>query len=140
MCDSFLKLPLARPIRGLRFRPFAGEGDYPEMANMLIEALEGDGDYWNVETLRTMDAMIPWVDRAKDRIIAEVDGRMIGAGRVEVGRNVSGERIYMHSFNLLPAWRGKGIGTAVLLHNQRRLREIDATHPDDGPVFLQTWS
>jgi len=102
--------------------------------------MEGDGDYWTVEALKHMDACVPWIDPAKDRIIAEVDGQMIGAGRVESARTDQGERIYFHSCNLLPEWRGKGIGTAVLKHNERRLRQIAASHPKDGPRFFQTYS
>jgi GNAT superfamily N-acetyltransferase len=40
----------------------------------------------------------------------------------------------------VPEWRGRGIGTAVLLHNERRLREIAADHPHDGPRLFATWS
>ena len=130
----------APAIAGLRFREFAGESDYPEMAPMLVEAFEGEADYWTVEALRTMDAEVPWVDPARDRLIAEVDGRMIGAGRVQCGRSAQGERVYYNSFNMLPAWRGRGIGTAVLKHNERRLREIAAAHPNDGPRFFQSFS
>jgi GNAT superfamily N-acetyltransferase len=140
MSDRFFELPEAPAIPGLRFRGFAGEVDYPEIVRITVDALEGDGNYVSVETIRTWDAVSNWVDPAKDRIIAEVDGRMIGCGRVEAGRNLEGERIYLHSFNLVPAWRGKGIGTAVLLHNERRLREIAKAHPNDGPRFFQSWS
>src|SRR2546422_107949 len=113
MGEPYIALADAPDIAGLRFRGFAGESDYPEMAGMLMEAMEGDGDYWTVEALRCMDASVPWIEPAKDRIIVEVDGRMIGAGRVQAERNVQGERVYFHSFNMLPVWRGKGIGTAV---------------------------
>src|SRR6476469_2719676 len=133
MNGQTIELPDAPRIDGLRFRTFAGESDYPEMVHCIAEAAEGEGDWLSVDVMRSMDAFTPWVDVNKDRIIVEVGGKMIGAGRVQTGRNVAGERVYFHSFNLLPQWRGKGIGTAALLHNERRLREIAADHPDDGP-------
>jgi mycothiol synthase len=140
MSHDYIDLPDAPRIPGLRFRQFAGEADYAEMAPMLNEAFEGHDDYWTIELVRHMDGFVAWVDQAKDRIIAQVDGRMIGAGRVQSDRNLEGERIYSHSFNMIPAWRGKGIGTAVLKHNERRISEIAATHPPDGPRFLQSFA
>ena len=139
MSHNYIDVPDAPEMDGLRFRQFAGESDYAEMAPMLNEAFEGRGDYWTVEAVRHLDSFVPWIDPAKDRLIAEVHGRMIGAGRVEARQTAQGERMYFHSFNMLPSWRGKGIGTAVLKHNERRLREIAAAHPSDGPRYFQAF-
>jgi len=140
MSYSYLELPEAPAIPGLRFRCFAGEADYPAMVDVTIRANEGEADYCNIDMFRTSDAIVSWVDRARDRLIVEMDGQMIGCGRVETGRNVEGERIYLHNLGLVPEWRGRGIGTAVLLHNERRLCEIAADHPHDGPRLFATWS
>jgi GNAT superfamily N-acetyltransferase len=40
---------------------------------------------------------------------------------------------------LLPEWRRKGIGAAMLAHGENRLREIAAEHAYDGPRFFQSW-
>ena len=141
MNHCYIDLADAPKVAGLRFREFESESDYPEMAPMLVRAFEGDGDYWTVDALRHLDSFVPWVDPAKDRVIVEVHGKMIGAGRVQAWKepNAQGERVFYNSFNMLPEWRGKGIGTAVLHHNERRLREIANAHPPDEPRFFQTF-
>lgn len=39
---------------------------------------------------------------------------------------------------MLPAWRHKGIGTAMLWWAQERIRAIAAEERDGGPAFLAT--
>ena len=41
-----------------------------------------------------------------------------------------GLREYRVNGSVLPEWRRKGIGTALLAHNEQRVRELAATHAD----------
>jgi ribosomal protein S18 acetylase RimI-like enzyme len=86
-----------------------------------------------------MDKWIRNFDPPRDRTMVEIDGRMIGVGRVEAGQEPDGKRKYFHSCNLLPEYRGQGIEQAMLRQNESRLREIAQTHPKDGPRFLQSF-
>jgi ribosomal protein S18 acetylase RimI-like enzyme len=63
---------------------------------------------------------------------------MIGYNRVFWYTEIEGNQIYVHFGFLLPEWRCKGIGRAMLHHSERRLRESAAKHPADGPSFLQS--
>src|SRR3954447_12766735 len=111
MAHHFIQLPDAPPIPGLTFRQFAGESDYPAMA-VVINALaeeEGANAMWNPQTLALMDAWIHEFDPPRDRIIVEIDGRMIGLARVSSAQELDGKRIYSHSCSLLREHRGKGI-------------------------------
>jgi mycothiol synthase len=137
---KMIEVPDAPRIPGLIFREFAGPSDYPGMVEVLNEVSETDGlkICWTTEMLANMDAYFVWADRNKDRTIIEVDGRIIGAGRVNGNRNVSGERVFFSSGNLRPAWRRKGIGRAFLGHNERRIRAIAAALPDDGPRYFMS--
>ena len=105
----------APAIPGLRFRTFTPD-DYDEMAtvmNHVTRADEGpDAWVWTVEFLKRMDSQIPDFDPQRDRVIADVEGRMIGCGRVQHMKTLEKEHLYAHSFNLLPEWRRKGIGRA----------------------------
>jgi ribosomal protein S18 acetylase RimI-like enzyme len=73
-------------------------------------------------------------------IFAEVNGQVIGYGRVFWEKLSEGIRIYNLFGNLHPEWRRRGIGTAMLLYNESRLREIAAEHPQDGSRFYQSWA
>jgi len=46
-------------------------------------------------------------------------------------------RIYTFIGLLVPAWRRKGIGRAMIRHAEQRLREIARGHPSDIHKYLQ---
>jgi ribosomal protein S18 acetylase RimI-like enzyme len=79
-------------------------------------------------------------DPYEDMIFAELDGQVIGYGRVFWEKLNEGIRIYCLYCNILPKWRHKGIGTAMLHYNQSRTRQIAAGHPQDGPRYYQSWA
>jgi ribosomal protein S18 acetylase RimI-like enzyme len=49
----------------------------------------------------------------------------------------SGDWIYNFSGYLVPEWRGKGIGKAMLRHCEKRLRSYADEHPADVPKYFQ---
>jgi GNAT superfamily N-acetyltransferase len=141
MEHHYIDLVGAPDIPGLRFRQFEGDVDFPAMSLVMNALAEHEGvtAMWSAQTLRDMDRWIRNFDPPHDRVIIEVDGRMIGVGRVESGQESDGKRIYFHSCNLVPEWRGRGIEQAMVQHNESRLREIGRTHPSDGPSFFQSF-
>jgi ribosomal protein S18 acetylase RimI-like enzyme len=137
--DGEIRLPDAPAAPGLRFRAFAGPADYPAMVRILndVAADEDVEPFWTEQLLADYDGAAPHFDPRRDRLIAEIDGAMIGAGRVQSERTVTGERLYLHSFNIDPTWKGRGISRAVLRYHERRLRAMAATHADEaGPRYL----
>jgi ribosomal protein S18 acetylase RimI-like enzyme len=75
-----------------------------------------------------------------DLLFVEVDGKPIAYSRVFWDRLEEGIRVYTSFGFMLPEWRRKGIGTAMMLSNEARLCEIAADHPEDEPRFYQTWA
>jgi ribosomal protein S18 acetylase RimI-like enzyme len=81
-------------------------------------------------------------DPDQDVLIAEIDGQMIAYSRVWWDQETDGDRIYTFIGLLVPEWRRKGIGGAMIRHGERRLRQIAAQHsagehPPEAPKFLQ---
>jgi len=140
--DARLSGQATPPVPGLVFRGFRGEVDYPSM----LAVIEGSKDADGVERTDTLDDIARNYrhlfnsDPTRDMIFAEVKGQVVGYGRVFWDQEASGLRRYPHFAFLLPEWRGQGIRRAMLLHNQERLRQIAAEHPDDGPRFLEAWA
>jgi GNAT superfamily N-acetyltransferase len=132
----------APPLPGLVFRGFQGEIDYPSMLAVINGSKQADG----IERSDTLEDMarnyrhLSNCDPYRDMVFAEVSGEVVGYGRVFWDREDSGLRRYPHFAYLLPEWRGKGIRWAMLRHNERRLRQIAAEHPEDGPRFLEAWA
>jgi mycothiol synthase len=131
-------LPDAPDIAGLRFRHFAGEADFPAMVRLSSACCEADQvDYApTLEGARHDYEHLVNCDPQRDMIMAEIDGELVGYGRVSWLRETEGNWLYNHMGRIDPAWRRRGLGRAILHHNQRRLSEIAAQHEADGPRFF----
>lgn len=131
-------VPDAPQIEGLRFRRFAAESDYPAMVALSNKCSAAAGlDYvTTLEDLRHNYSFLINCDPAQDMIMVEVNGALIGYGRVYWQQEATGDWIYGHFGKVDPDWRRRGLGRAMLRHNQRRLREIAAGHPADGRKFF----
>lgn len=122
----------AAPIPGLRIRPYRGEEDLPELVRIENAEYEADRirNRISIGEQRVYFAHpSESFDPARDVVIAEVDGRAVGYGTTE-WVDFRGEEIreYRVGGSVDPAWRRRGIGTALLADNQRRSRELAATH------------
>lgn len=137
-----IALSNAPPIPGLTFRHFRGEADYPHMLAVLNASKLADG----IERSDTLAALRHYYthltncDPYKDMLFAEVDGEVIAYSRTTWWKETEGDRIYMLFGFMLGEWRRKGIGSAMLHWNERRLREIAAGHPEDGPRYLASFA
>jgi GNAT superfamily N-acetyltransferase len=77
-------------------------------------------------------------DPQRDVLIAEIAGKVIGWSQVMRAQDQFGKGAYSHFVDLLPEWYRKGIRTAMLRHNEQRLREIAEAHPADIPCAFQS--
>lgn len=137
-----IHISAAPNIPGLTFRGFRGAEDYPHM----LAVMDGSKNEDSIERSDTLEditrnyAHLVNCDPYRDLLFAEVQGQVVGYSRVFWEHLDEGIYIYNLFGFLLPAWRRQGIGTAMLTHNQARLRQIAATHPEGEPRFFQTWA
>jgi mycothiol synthase len=132
----------APAVPGLTFRGFRSENDFPKM----VAVIQGSKVIDQIERVDTAEDVarnyryLVNSDPYRDMLFAEVDGEVIGYSRVcwfdERGR----KRIYQHFGFLLPEWRRKGIGRAMLHYNQQRLREIASGHPNGILRFFDSFA
>jgi ribosomal protein S18 acetylase RimI-like enzyme len=73
-------------------------------------------------------------------LFAELNGEVIGYGRVSWREELDKTRIYEQFGYVLPEWRGRGIGRAMLHYHQRRLLKIAAGHPKNTARFYESWT
>ncbi len=76
-------------------------------------------------------------DPSTDMLFVEIDDEPIAYGRVGWYKESEGNYIYYSLGWIVPEWRRKGIGTAILKQNERRIYEIAAEHPPEAPKFFQ---
>lgn len=123
----------------VRLRTFAGPSDLPGMLAVIEASKQADKIERNdsIESLTNYYAHLNNCDPYRDMVLAEVEGKLVGYSRAWWTLLHDGTRTYT-SFGLLaPAWRRKGVGTAMLHRLQARMRAIAAEQPGDGPRFFE---
>jgi Acetyltransferases len=140
--DELIHVAGAPNIPGLRFRKFRGDADFPEMVRVFngVNRDAGIKQVSTVESLSKTYSNLLHSDTATDVVMVEVNGELVGYKRVMWEVELDGTRTYTHFGFLLPEWRGKGIGTALVRHSEARLREIASAHPDTGPRWFSSWA
>jgi mycothiol synthase len=120
----------APPLAGLCFRRFRGEADYPLMVRVLNLSKEAD-QIEDVDTLAEVANNYTHLvncDPYRDMLFVQIQNEVVGYTRVFWQEEAEAGLVYSHLGFLAPQWRGRGIGRAMLHANERRLREIAATH------------
>lgn len=139
----------APAIPGLAFRGFRGEEDYPKMVAVIQGSKEADQTERvdTVEDIQRNYAHLTNCDPYQDMLFAEFNGEVIGYSRVTWWEELDHTLIYQHFGFLLPDWRRRGIGGAMLRYNQQRLRQIAAEaaysaagHPNGAQRYLESWA
>lgn len=133
---SYLTLPNAPAIRGLAFRFFQGEADFPSIEAVREAVRAADGDLWLPGPDTNPDTVC---NPAQDCLLAEVDGKVIGYTWLAWWEEMNGAKLYLHLGWLVPEWRRKGIGRALLRWQEQRLCQIAQTQqaqPDTGKRFF----
>ena len=144
--DATVSLRDAPRVAGLRFRPYRGPQDCEALAAVhagsaardRVDPLSAREHVYSADELRTMLAGV--APGSPDVLVADVDGTVVGYNHaLWRWTEVTGARVYLHLGYLLPAWRGRGIGGALLRWSQARIRAIAAEEPPAaGPRFLAT--
>lgn len=135
-------VPNAPAIPGLVFRRYRGPQDLPGFVAIENAISEAD-DLEEVSHLADFErrySNLRNCDLEKDIYIAEIDSEMIGYGRTEwEEQQIDDQFIYTGFFEILPEWRGKGIGRAIHPVLEARLRELANGHRNDTKKFMSVW-
>jgi len=129
-------------IPGLSFRPYRGDEDLPGLLAPLNAAWRDMG----IDTVETLTGLttayhtLTNCDLERDALIAEVDGDVVGYGRVEWREQPEGGRIYSQICLIPDAWGGRGLGTALFGWNARRIAEIAAEHERHALDCVEVWA
>jgi mycothiol synthase len=123
-----VEVPDAPPIPGLAFRRMRLPDDLEAIAGLFNAASIADGidDRDDAEGLAQWYAHASTWNPLTEVVLAEVDGRLVGYGKVHWIDDSDGGRNFAAWGAVHPEWRRRGLGRAILHANQRRLREIAA--------------
>lgn len=142
-----IELQRSPDVPGLEFRGFRGEVDFPEILKIIhgckvVDDLERAE---NLEDISNDYSHLVHCDPYKDMQFAEINGEVIGYSRLWWMMEGSGTWVGFHFGYVLPDWRGKGIGSALLSFNEDRLLQIatqlkeNGELPTDAPCVLDNF-
>jgi mycothiol synthase len=124
-------------VPGIRFRRWRGlDADLPGMWAVSDAARVADGEHErnSLEGMATYYRHLERYDPDVDLVIAETDdAKLVGYARVEWNDSNDGERWYEAVGIVDPAFRRRGIGTALLRWSERRRLAMAAEHAA-GPL------
>ncbi len=129
---------------GFSMRPYAGESDVAIIVDIVNRELEYEQMPFR-EGLEDVAARYRYpsetFDPARDVTIAEVDGKPVAYGdRSWVDTTDGTYREYRSDGAVLPEWRRKGIGRALLAENQRLARKLAASQQTDRQMVFGSWT
>lgn len=125
------------PVPGLSFRNYQGERDHAQFAAVLTASEAAD----KMKRIVSADAIanayqhLSNCDPFKDIIVAEVFGKVVGYARGWWESDPTLGRIYRHNGFLVPEWRRKGIGRAMLLWMEDHLAQSANAAPGSERYF-----
>ncbi len=133
-------LPDAPPIEGLAFRPFDPRRDYDALVSLMTQTNVADriNEIPTVESTRVEFEHLAEFDPRRDVLLAEVDGDLVAAAWTNV-RTRNGIAAHQVDGWVLPAWRRRGLGRALLHWTERRAREVARVDGRTGARYLMTW-
>jgi mycothiol synthase len=137
--DRFEPAVALPEIPGLVFRHLRPPDDYPAMNATANANRAADGDQFpsSLEDFSNFYTHLSNSDPARDVLIVEIGGSIVGYARCAWSSEFGGDRIYETVCFLHPDWHRRGIGGAMLAAIEARIRQIAADQPNDGKRFVQ---
>jgi mycothiol synthase len=132
--------PDAPALPGLSFRPIRGEADADALravhlarrARDRIDPYFGLEDYPSREALRAALSQAMAGGRQDQWLVAQVGERVVGYSQIESWHEVDGTWVYLTQGWVVPEWRGRGIGSAMLHWTEERIHRLaTGQHPHD---------
>jgi ribosomal protein S18 acetylase RimI-like enzyme len=129
-------LPHVPSLPEITFRHLSG----PDDATAYVRLVEACREIDAIDPLSTLEE-IPTVeetraafaDRDPQNVLFALHGdEMIAALRLSWWIEADGTWLYLHLGRVVPAWRGHGLGTALLHWAEDHIRALAADHPTNG--------
>lgn len=127
-------------VPGLVFRHYAGASDLPAMADISNRANAAD-NVPEIETVEFLTNMLKFFvkDARREFLMAQVGDEMVGWARVWVRQQNDGPRYFLGGA-IVPEWRRRGIGSAIVDWQEAALRGISQEQASAAPRLFQAWT
>ncbi|MCC7164738.1 MAG: GNAT family N-acetyltransferase [Anaerolineae bacterium] len=126
---------------GFALRGWRDDSDYEKMRRIvhadrhslgIEESISADDLKSNLETMPNMDIK-------RGVFLVEAAGEAVAYKTLRGYPEAVGQYCYNHHGSVLPEYKKRGIGLAMIRHSEQVLREIAATHPAQAPKAFQVF-
>lgn len=119
------------PSSAVQLRPFAGDPDFPRMAEVANASFAADGIVMvrTAEVMRADYAAMSSFDPARSIVMAEIRGRLVGYARSWQYTTGEGFLVQPQVAFVHPEFRRRGVGTELLRCMENRARDVAAANP-----------
>lgn len=128
-------------IPGLTLRNWRGDSDYEHLAHIYAADKQSQGmeEASTVSEIKAQFESLPSMDMATGAFLLEHDGEVIAYQNLRSYPEAGGAYCYNHHGYVMPAWKGRGIGRALIQHGEEFLTRCAPNHPADAPKFFQVY-
>jgi mycothiol synthase len=130
--EEIIEMNDAPEIAGLCFRSCQGESDFPLMYAVFTACRDVHGFADTLEGFENHYRHLNNCNPQEDVLIVEVGDQTVGFGRVTWWEETNGPLIYFSLGHVIPEWRRRGIGRAMLLWSEDRLLQIASEQVEEG--------
>lgn len=126
----------------MTYRRYRGASDNAAIAELMNRSWEADlvDSIISVSDVAAKLAPSKTFDPARDIMILEAKGRVIGMCEVSWGRRLNNITAYMQRAHLLPEWRLGDIRESMFRLNENRIREIAASHGKERTKVFEVYA
>ena len=130
----------APTIAGLRFRHVSDARDAEALFSVHEQCADRDQTdrLSSIEHAPTQADLERWIVQAvqqghsPDWLVAQINTEVVGYSRIVWWTETDGMWVYLTTGWVVPSWRGKGIGTAMLHWAETRIQELASEHPTNS--------
>ena len=135
-----VKVSGAPAIPGLRFRRFTDDRDHAHLLKITNRCWDADsvGHLQSLPSIANSYCSTAGFEPKRDVVFAEIGGNPVAFSRITHARQEDGIGLYDVAGQVLPQWRRRGLGAALLRHAVARQRELAWRHLKDDPKLLQS--
>ncbi len=128
-------------IKELTVRHWRDDADYAAMLRVLYADKHSQGmeEAATLQEFRAQLETLPAMNVATDAFLVEQTGSVIAYQTIRRVPEADGAIRYAHHGFVLPEWKGRGIGRAMIRHSENVLRAVAAKDSPAAPKFLQTF-
>ncbi len=131
-----IPFPYLPSLPEITFRHLYGPEDAPASVTLIeacreIDAIDLLSTLEEIPTVEEMRA--DFADRDPQNVLFALHGdEMIASIRLSWWTEADGTWLYLHLGRVVPQWRGRGLGTALLHWAEERIRALANEHPTNG--------